>query len=106
MIHVDLTVKEPVPGPVRVQSRGGTDDKCTECKMIDKLDEETDREWTGTVNLFDAEELIKQLGVCNLALQMPSEATIHLDRFAHAIRKHHMAVMKRSTTITSHFKSN
>ena len=85
---------------------GGADDECAECEMVDEVDEETDQKWTGTVNLFDVEELIKQLRVCNSALQMPSEATIHLDRFAHAIRKYHMAVMKRSTTITSHFKSN
>ena len=85
---------------------GGSDDECAECDIVDEGDEEMDYEWSGTVSLFNVEELIEQLRKCNSALRMPSAATIHLDRFAYAIRKHHMATTKRATTITSHFKSN
>ena len=42
---------------------------------------ESDRETNGNeTSIFDVEELIKQLQVCNSVLNMPSDMTIHLDR--------------------------
>ena len=86
---------------------GDVDDKYAEFEMRDDCDEGTDRETNGNETcLFDVEELIKQLRVCNSALNMPSDVTIYLDRYAHPIRRRHMDAAKHMTTITSHFKSN
>ena len=78
----------------------------TEYELVYDSNEESDgRVTTGTETLFDAEELLEQLRVCNSALQIPSEVSIHLDRFAHSLRRHHMSTTKRTTSIPSYFKS-
>ena len=86
----------------------GPDAGC-EGELIDEHAEfecNDDRDTNGVeTSLFDAEELIEQLRVCNSALNIPSDATIHLARFVHAIRSCHMSIMKRDTSIPSYFKS-
>ena len=85
---------------------GDEDDEYAEYELVDECNEETDaRVTTGTETLFGAEELIEQLRVCNTALHIPSDVSIHLDRFAHSLRRHHMATTKRDTSIPSYFKS-
>ena len=46
-------------------------------------------ETNGTETPFVAEECIEQLRLCNSALQIPSEVSIHLDRSTHYPRRHH-----------------
>ena len=85
---------------------GDVDDKYAEFEVRDDCDEGADREKNrNETSLFDVEELIEQLRVCNTALHIPSDVSIHLDRFAHSLRRHHMATTKRDTSIPSYFKS-
>ena len=83
-------------------------DDYAEFEMCNEYSEDVDRDTNGVeTSLFDAEELIEQLRVCNSVLNIPSDVTIRLDRFAPAIRRSHMATTTtRTTTITSHFKAN
>ena len=57
------------------------------------------------VQLFDAEECIEQLRAFNRAHNIPSDVAIHVDRYAHSLRRFQMG-SKLSTSIKAYFNSN
>ena len=87
--------------PGDAEDAGGEDEYELVCESDEKRDT---RVTTGTECLFEAEELLEQLRVCNSALRIPSEVSIHLDRYAHSLRRFHMKTNKRDTLIPNYFK--
>ena len=59
----------------------------------------------GSEELLDAEDCIEQLRIFNTAHKLPSDVAIHIDRYAHSLRRYQMGSKKKNPTLNTYFKS-
>ena len=58
----------------------------------------------GAVELLDAEEYIDQLRVFNTAHNLPSGVAIHIDRYAHSLRRFQTGSKKFNPTFSTYYE--